>query len=70
MSCCRMRRLRLSPQAFHTVAVIGRGAFGEVRLVKMKGTDYLFAMKKLKKSEMIEKEQVRDVRKTRKLNLT
>jgi hypothetical protein len=25
----------------------------------MKGTDYLFAMKKLKKSEMIEKEQVR-----------
>jgi hypothetical protein len=25
-----MRRLRLSPQAFHTVAVIGRGAFGEV----------------------------------------
>lgn len=58
----RMRRLRLSPQAFHTVAVIGRGAFGEVRLVKMKGTDYLFAMKKLKKSEMIEKEQVKHVR--------
>jgi hypothetical protein len=26
----RMRRLRLSPQAFNTVAVIGRGAFGEV----------------------------------------
>ena len=30
----------------------------QVRLVKMKGTEYLFAMKKLKKSEMIEKEQV------------
>jgi hypothetical protein len=31
----------------------------QVRLVKMKGANDLFAMKKLKKSEMIKKEQVR-----------
>jgi len=54
----RIRRMRLSQNSFETRAVIGRGAFGEVRLVKMKETGQLFAMKMLKKSEMIKKEQV------------
>lgn len=58
----RIRRMRLTQHSFDTVAVIGRGAFGEVRLVKMKGANDLFAMKKLKKSEMIKKEQVDHVR--------
>ncbi|KAL6048652.1 Serine/threonine kinase 38a [Balamuthia mandrillaris] len=58
----RMRRIRLSPRAFESVAIIGRGAFGEVRLVRMKGTKDLYAMKKLKKSEMIKKDQIAHVR--------
>jgi len=58
----RMRRMHLTQKAFESVAVIGRGAFGEVRLVRMKTTKDLFAMKKLKKSEMIKKDQVAHVR--------
>jgi protein-serine/threonine kinase len=54
----RLRRLRLSTKAFESVAIIGRGAFGEVRLVRMKGTKDLYAMKMLKKSEMIKKDQI------------
>jgi protein-serine/threonine kinase len=59
---CRMRRIRLTQRAFESVAIIGRGAFGEVRLVRMRGTKDLFAMKKLKKSEMIKKDQIKHVR--------
>eukprot|EP01104_Vermistella_antarctica_P008113 TRINITY_DN2029_c0_g1_i1.p1 TRINITY_DN2029_c0_g1~~TRINITY_DN2029_c0_g1_i1.p1 ORF type:complete len:513 (+),score=151.78 TRINITY_DN2029_c0_g1_i1:170-1708(+) len=58
----RLRRVRLSNRQFESIKVIGRGAFGEVRLVRMTGTDHLYAMKKLKKSEMIKKDQVTHVR--------
>jgi len=58
----RLRRTKMSPNAFESIKIIGRGAFGEVRLVRMKATGDLFAMKKLKKSEMIKKEQVAHVR--------
>jgi len=58
----RLRRVRLTTRAFDSIAIIGRGAFGEVRLCKMKGTTDLYAMKKLKKSEMIEKDQIFHVR--------
>eukprot|EP01101_Sappina_pedata_P001094 TRINITY_DN11203_c0_g1_i1.p1 TRINITY_DN11203_c0_g1~~TRINITY_DN11203_c0_g1_i1.p1 ORF type:complete len:544 (-),score=200.87 TRINITY_DN11203_c0_g1_i1:52-1662(-) len=57
----RLRRVRLSNKAFESIKIIGRGAFGEVRLVRMKGTNDLYAMKKLKKSEMIKKDQVNHV---------
>lgn len=58
----RLRRMRLSIKSFEPITMIGRGAFGEVYLVKMKGTDTVYAMKKLKKSKMIEKDQVAHVR--------
>eukprot|EP00005_Dracoamoeba_jomungandri_P013269 CAMPEP_0174266360 /NCGR_PEP_ID=MMETSP0439-20130205/29830_1 /TAXON_ID=0 /ORGANISM="Stereomyxa ramosa, Strain Chinc5" /LENGTH=476 /DNA_ID=CAMNT_0015353263 /DNA_START=55 /DNA_END=1485 /DNA_ORIENTATION=- len=58
----RVRRMRLTQHSFESVATIGRGAFGEVRLVRMKGTNDLYAMKKLKKSEMIKKDQIAHVR--------
>jgi len=61
----RQRRQRLSGKAFESIKIIGRGAFGEVRLVRMKGTDQLFAMKKLKKIEMIKKDQITHVRNER-----
>lgn len=38
--------------------VIGRGAFGEVRLVQKKDTGHIYAMKILRKADMLEKEQV------------
>ncbi|KXS21365.1 kinase-like protein [Gonapodya prolifera JEL478] len=55
----RLRRTRLSSADFETVRVIGRGAFGEVRLVQKRDTGKVFAMKVLKKSEMMKKDQVR-----------
>jgi len=57
----RLRRVRLSSKNFEKIKVIGRGAFGEVILVRRHGSDELFAMKKLKKTEMIKKDQVMHV---------
>merc|ERR1719282_689049 len=57
----RLRRVRLSKKAFEPIKVIGRGAFGEVRLVRMTSNGQLYAMKSLRKSEMIHKEQVNHV---------
>ena len=54
----RSRRIGLTYKSFESLAVIGRGGFGEVHLVKMKGTHDLFAMKKLKKSEMIRRGKI------------
>jgi protein-serine/threonine kinase len=39
--------------------VIGKGAFGEVRLVQKVDTGKIYAMKTLKKNEMFKKDQVR-----------
>lgn len=58
----RLKRTRITANSFQSLEIIGRGAFGEVHLVMMKGTDSIYAMKKLKKSKMIEKEQVAHVR--------
>ena len=54
----RLRRFRFSKKSFETIKVIGRGAFGEVRLVRMISTGKLYAMKILRKSDMVSKEQV------------
>jgi len=54
----RACRVRLSANTFKTVKIIGRGSFGEVLLVQMRGTQKLYAMKKLRKSKMIERNQV------------
>jgi serine/threonine protein kinase len=42
---------------FESIAIIGRGAFGEVRLCRSKNGE-LVAVKKMKKEEMIKKNQV------------
>ena len=42
--------------------MIGRGAFGEVRLVQKRDTGHVYAMKILRKAAMVEKEQVAHVR--------
>ena len=43
---------------FDCLRVVGRGAFGEVRLVRYKKTHELFAMKIMKKSILSDREQV------------
>jgi protein-serine/threonine kinase len=58
----RLKRRKLNQKDFETVKIIGRGAFGEVRLVRMTEGTELYAMKKLKKDEMLKKEQVAHVR--------
>lgn len=57
----RLRRTRFNKNAFDTLKVIGRGAFGEVLLVRGRMTGELYAMKKLRKSEMIKKDQINHV---------
>jgi protein-serine/threonine kinase len=57
-SFLRLRRTRLGLSDFRTVKVIGKGAFGEVRLVQKVDTGKIYAMKTLRKSEMFKKDQV------------
>jgi len=47
---------------FDMVAIIGRGAFGEVRVVRKKDTGQVYAMKVMKKTEMLKKNQVAHIR--------
>lgn len=53
----RARRHRLTGKAFESIKIIGRGAFGEVRLVRLKGTGNYYALKKLSKAKMVERNQ-------------
>lgn len=47
---------------FELLSIIGRGAFGEVRICKVRETGEVVAMKKMKKQEMLYKNQVGHVR--------
>jgi len=58
----RLRRTKLGLDDFRTVKVIGKGAFGEVRLVQKTDTGKIYAMKTLKKEEMLKKDQLAHVR--------
>lgn len=53
----RARRMRVSIDSFDLIQTIGRGGFGEVRLVRMKDTGQVFAMKIMKKRKLIKKKQ-------------
>lgn len=61
-------RKKICPGDFESLAVIGRGAFGEVRLVRRKGkkedpaTGQIFALKGMKKEMMVLKNQVHHVK--------
>jgi serine/threonine kinase 38 len=58
----RLKRARMTVDDFDQLKIIGRGAFGEVRLVQKKDTGHVFAMKILRKRVMLQKEQVAHVR--------
>jgi serine/threonine kinase 38 len=58
----RKWRSKVTVQDFDSIAIIGKGAFGEVRVVRSKKTGEVFAMKKMKKKEMIAKNQLMHVK--------
>ena len=58
-SFLRLKRTKMGLNDFRTVKVIGKGAFGEVRVVQKADTGRIYAMKTLKKEEMLKKDQVR-----------
>ena len=59
-----LRQIRTveSPSDYTTVKVIGKGAFGEVKLVTNKKTGKIYALKCLVKAEMFKKDQLAHVR--------
>ncbi|KAF8401032.1 hypothetical protein HHK36_014335 [Tetracentron sinense] len=63
----RLKRHKICVDDFELLTIIGRGAFGEVRLCREKKSGNIFAMKKLKKSEMLSRGQVEHVRAERNL---
>lgn len=58
----RAARKKMSVDDFVMLRIIGKGAFGQVRLVKLKSTGEVFAMKTMVKSAMVLKNQVSHVR--------
>lgn len=58
----KQRRKKMTLADFDCLSIIGRGAFGEVRVCRHKGTKAVFAMKLMKKSEMLRKNQVAHIR--------
>jgi serine/threonine kinase 38 len=61
----REKRKEITVYDFEPISIIGRGAFGEVRVVKNKHTGEVLAMKKINKMEMIRKNQVQHVKSER-----
>jgi serine/threonine protein kinase len=54
----RLARKKFAVKDFENVKLVGRGAFGEVRLVRLKDSGEYFAMKIMNKDFMIEKNQL------------
>ena len=56
--CDAVSNLRMRASDFTMIKVIGRGAFGEVQLVRHKTNKKVYAMKLLSKYEMVSKKYV------------
>ncbi|EAX89116.1 AGC family protein kinase [Trichomonas vaginalis G3] len=54
----RLNRRTLKVEQFEKLKIIGRGSFGEVWLVRDKEDQHIYAMKVLKKKELVEKNQI------------
>ena len=61
-SYLRFLRTKDKPENYTTVKIIGKGAFGEVKLVQKKADNKVYAMKSLVKTEMFKKDQLAHVR--------
>jgi len=58
----RLKRAKMDKTQFKKLKTIGRGAFGEVALVQKVDSPTLYAMKTLKKSEVLKRNQVAHVK--------
>lgn len=58
----RESRKKQSIYDYESLVIIGKGAFGEVRVCREKETSEIVAIKKLKKEDMIKKNQILHVR--------
>lgn len=66
----RQQRSKITVYDFEPLKIIGRGAFGEVRVCRNKKSDEVVAIKKMKKNEMIRKNQEKHVRAERNILAT
>ena len=57
----RKSREKQSIRGYESIAIIGRGAFGEVHVCREKKTGKIYAIKKIKKNILIIKNQIRHV---------
>jgi len=58
----RKTRKKITIFEYEPLDIIGRGAFGEVRICRHKSSGEVVAIKKLKKKEMLMKNQITHVR--------
>ncbi|KAG9301210.1 hypothetical protein G9A89_012593 [Geosiphon pyriformis] len=63
----RLIRTKITVNSFHIIKTIGHGAFGVVKLVREKSTGTLYAMKVMRKGDMLKKGQEGHVRAERDL---
>jgi len=63
----RRKKKKVTIEHFKTVKIIGRGAFGEVRVVRKRDDNEVYAMKTMLKKEMIDKNQVAHIKAERDL---
>jgi len=63
----KRKKKKVTVEHFKTVKIIGRGAFGEVRVVKKKNDNAVYAMKTMLKKEMIDKNQIAHIKAERDL---
>jgi serine/threonine kinase 38 len=66
----RRKRQKITVFDFESIKIIGKGAFGEVRVVRNKHNREILAMKKLNKTEMIYKNQIQHVKAEREVLTT
>ncbi|XP_065178969.1 serine/threonine-protein kinase MRCK beta-like [Sycon ciliatum] len=53
----KVKNLRMRKEDFETLRVIGKGAFGQVQLVRLKETSNIYAMKILNKWDMLKRQE-------------
>ena len=58
----RKSREKQSIRQYESLSIIGRGAFGEVHVCREKNTGNIYAIKKIKKQVLIEKNQLIHIR--------
>lgn len=58
---------KLTVNDFSVISTIGKGSYGKVLLVKKKDNDKIYAMKILKKKEMMKRKQVEHIKTERKI---